>query len=745
MYKIIIVALTSILSNTVDAQKLQSLSLPSAKFSKGDNTEWASPKFNDSQWKNISTTANWESQSYIGYDGFAWYRIHVTIPSALKQKSFLKDSIRIDLGKIDDAAEVFLNGELVAKSGSFPADANGYVSAYYQPIEFHVATNAAFLHWDKDNIISIRVYDGGGNGGMYGPISFINMMDIIDEVSLQTDEEPFVFSEDNKVSKSFSINNHSGEQIDGTLSVKALQQGTGKELYQNKQAVQLAAHSSEKMKVAFASREAVTLFYTFTEDKTKKTIREKNVVPYILTPKESPEPKINGAKVFGVRPGSPFLFRIPATGESPKTFSVKDIPDGLSIDENTGIITGVLKNRGEYKMEFIVKNKLGEAKRSFTIKAGDLLALTPPMGWNSWNCWGLSVSDAKVKSSVDALIDKGLMNHGWTYINIDDGWEAAKRSASGEIISNEKFPDMKAFTKYLHDRGLKSGIYSSPGNQTCGGYLGSLDHEMQDATSYANWGIDYLKYDLCSYEDKLSKNATLEEYQKPYKLMEQALKSQSRDIVYSLCEYGLKDVWKWGAEVNGNLWRTTGDITDSWESLYGIGFRQDVPAPYAKPGRWNDPDMLTIGKVGWGDHLHETHLTPDEQYTHISLWSLLSAPLLLGCDLSGLDDFTLNLITNDEVIAIDQDPLGKAAHKAFENKNYQVWVKDLEDGNKAIGIFNVSDHYSTIKINLATVSGSGKSFDVRDLWRQKDLGVFNSEFTTNVQSHSVTFIKIKMR
>ena len=499
------------------------------------------------------------------------------------------------------------------------------------------------------------------------------------------------------------------------------------------------------MDVSFLSGEAVTLFYTFTEGKTKKAIEKKNVVPYILTPKEAPEPKINGAKVFGVRPGSPFLVRIPATGESPKTFSVKGIPDGLSVDENTGIITGVLKKSGEYKMEFIVKNKFGEAKRGFIIKVGELLALTPPMGWNSWNCWGLSVSDVKVKSSVDALIDKGLMNHGWTYINIDDGWEAAKRSTSGEIIPNEKFPDMKAFTDYLHAKGLKAGIYSSPGNQTCGGYLGSLHHEMQDATSYANWGIDYLKYDLCSYEDELSKNPTLEEYQRPYKLMEQALKSQPRDIVYSLCEYGFKDVWKWGAEVNGNLWRTTGDINDSWESFFGIGFRQDVSAPFAKPGRWNNPDMLTIGKVGWGEQLHETHLTPDEQYTHISLWSLLSAPLLLGCDLSRLDDFTLNLITNDEVIAIDQDPLGKAAHKAFANKDYQVWVKDLEDGGKAIGIFNISDHYSTIKINLAAFAGNGKSFDVRDLWRQKELGIFPKEFSTKVQSHGVTLIKTKMR
>lgn len=223
MRKIIMLAAVALICNTLSAQQLLKLIMPSAKFSKGDHAEWASPKFNDRQWKNISTTANWESQSYNGYDGFAWYRIHVKIPAALKQKSFLKDSLRINLGKIDDAAEVFVNGRLVTKSGSFPADAGGYSTAYYQPVEFHVATDAATINWDKENIIAIRVYDGGGAGGMYGPLPFISMMDIIDAVSMETDEDPFLFSGNNKVSKSFSLSNHSDTQIDGVLSIRAIQ------------------------------------------------------------------------------------------------------------------------------------------------------------------------------------------------------------------------------------------------------------------------------------------------------------------------------------------------------------------------------------------------------------------------------------------------------------------------------------------------------------------------------------------
>jgi hypothetical protein len=389
----------------------------------------------------------------------------------------------------------------------------------------------------------------------------------------------------------------------------------------------------------------------------------------------------------------------------------------------------------------MAKNTLGESRKKFTIKVGDLLALTPPMGWNSWNCWGLSVSDEKLKSSARALIDKGLINHGWTYMNIDDGWEQPQRAADGEILPNEKFPDMKALGNYLHERGLRFGIYSSPGPTTCGGYLGSYQHEAQDAATYAKWGIDYLKYDLCSYSSLISRERTLEENQKPYILMRDALKKQSRDIVYSLCQYGIHEVWKWGAEMNGNLWRTTGDITDTWESLSNIGFSQDKASPYAGPGRWNDPDMLIVGMVGWGENLHPTRLTPHEQYTHISLWSLLSAPLLIGCDLSRLDTFTLNLLTNDEVLAIDQDVLGKQARLVLDKDSVQVWVKELADGNKAVGIFNLSNQYRRIQLNWRDIHMSSPG-RLRDLWRQQDLKASGDTYASFTPAHGVSLVKV---
>ena len=223
--------------------------------------------------------------------------------------------------------------------------------------------------------------------------------------------------------------------------------------------------------------------------------------------------------------------------------------------------------------------------------------------------------------------------------------------------------------------------------------------------------------------------------------MRDALLKQSRDIVYSLCQYGWQDVWKWGPEMNGNLWRTTGDITDTWSSLSRIGFSQASLAEYARPGRWNDPDMLIVGMVGWGENLHPTRLTPDEQYTHISLWSLLSAPLLLGCDLSKLDAFTLNLLTNDEVIAIDQDPLGKQARQIINKDSIQVWVKELEDGTKAIGIFNLNSDFRKADLKWEDIGLRG-AISVRDLWRQKNLGIKKELYSEVVPPHGVSLIKV---
>jgi len=495
---------------------------------------------------------------------------------------------------------------------------------------------------------------------------------------------------------------------------------------------------------------------TYIEYRKEKPVAMKAVQPepYILTPPASDQPRINGASVTGATPGRPFLYRIAATGKKPLTFKAENLPVGLHLDPATGIIKGISPVKGDYVVTVHVGNDIGEAQRDLHIVTGKGLALTPPMGWNSWNCWGLSVDDSKVRAAADAFLNSGLADHGWTYINIDDGWEAPERNSKGEIVTNEKFPDMKVLCDYVHQQGLKIGIYSSPGPMTCGGFLGSYQHEEQDATSWANWGIDYIKYDWCSYGD-IALNDSLPELQKPYLLMREKLDKVNRDIVFSLCQYGMGNVWEWGKDVGGNLWRTTGDITDTWQSMSGIGFKQDICSPYAGPGHWNDPDMLVVGQVGWGPSLHPTKLTPDEQYTHISLWCLLSAPLLIGCDLSHIDPFTMSLLTNDEVLAVNQDPMGSQAKKVKEGEGYQIWAKPMADGSLAVGIFytgsdspvevfnwgNGNQKKScTISWSELGISGNHK---VRDLWRQKDLGEFQAEFSVEVPFHGVSLLQVR--
>jgi alpha-galactosidase len=459
----------------------------------------------------------------------------------------------------------------------------------------------------------------------------------------------------------------------------------------------------------------------------------------VLTPKSSAKPRINGAKVLGARPGSPVLFKIPVTGQRPMSYAVSKLPTGLTLDEQNGIVTGSIGQPGTYLLKVRAKNEFGKAERSLKIVCGDSIALTPPLGWNSWNCFGCDVTEANVRSAADAMVASGLIEHGWTYINIDDCWEAG-RDGQGRILSNEKFPDMKALTDYVHSKGLKIGLYSSPGPKTCAGHEGSYKHEELDARQYADWGFDYLKYDWCSYGG-IVPNPDHAGLLKPYQVMRAALNDVPRDIVFSLCQYGMGNVWEWGAEVGGNCWRTTGDITDTWSSMSRIGFGQAGHEKYAGPGHWNDPDMLVVGYVGWSAKVRPSRLTPNEQYTHISLWCLLCSPLLIGCDMTRLDDFTLNLLTNDEVLEVNQDPLGRQAGRVARNGQTEVWAKDLEDGSKAVGLFNLSEEPVKVSANWADLGLTGKH-RVRDLWRQQDLGKVSGQFQTTVPRHGVVLIKI---
>ncbi len=462
-------------------------------------------------------------------------------------------------------------------------------------------------------------------------------------------------------------------------------------------------------------------------------------VPVVLTPSPSPKPRINGAQVFGVRPGSPFLFTVAATGDRPMTFSASGLPKGLQLDPESGRITGALNERGIHVVTLHAKNALGTAERQLRIVCGDTIALTPPMGWNSWNCFACDVSDAKVRAAAQAMVASGLIQHGWTYINIDDCWEAG-RDAEGRILSNAKFPDMKALADYVHSLGLRIGLYSSPGPKTCAGYTASYQHELQDAQRYAEWGFDYLKYDWCSYGE-IAPHPDLPALKKPYEVMRAALNQVPRDIVFSLCQYGMGDVWKWGTQVGGNCWRTTGDITDTWSSMSGIGFAQDGHEKFASPGHWNDPDMLVVGYVGWSANVRPTHLRPNEQYTHITLWCLLSSPLLIGCDMTRLDEFTRGLLTNDEVLAVNQDPLGRPAGRVAREGQLEIWARDLADGTKAVGLFNRGETETLVTAKWSDLGLHGKQ-PVRDLWRQQDLGQFADAFATPVPRHGVVLVKI---
>lgn len=722
--------LVALLSFThLRSQVTTRIELSNALFKTGDNMEWSKPEMDDHDWKPIKPQYNWDKQGFADYDGFGWYRFHFELSSLIKLNSFWPDSVRLFLAKIDDADEVYLNGKRISKTGRFPEDPGGYSTQWDRWRDLRIATNDPVLLWDKDNVLAIRVYDGGGIGGIFGGIPGISMLQLKDMASLEYKN------------KALHFRHQLPEKITGMLTIRITDPATQTEVKKNSQSITVEPNNDYTLPLITDPKTRLEITASFMENKSGQLIYLLTVPPYLLTPAPSAAPRINTATVFGVRPGSPFLFKIAATGEKPLQYNALGLPKGLKLDPVTGIITGSLPMAGEYTVQLVVKNKKGRARQDFTIKCGDGLALTPPMGWNSWNCWGLSVSTEKVKASAQALIDKGLIDHGWSYMNIDDGWEAPQRNEKGEIVTNSKFPDMKGLGDWLHSKGLKFGIYSSPGPLTCGGYLGSYQHEKQDADMYNQWGIDYLKYDWCSYgQIHGGKDTSTASYIKPYTTMQSALRAQPRDIVYSLCQYGMKDVWKWGHEVDGNCWRTTGDIEDTWESMYAIAFNQTVMQPYAKPGRWNDPDMLIVGNVGWGENLHPTRLNADEQYTHISLWSLLASPLLIGCDIASMDDFTLNLLSNDEVNAINQDAAGKQAIRVIKRDNYQVWVKELQDGSKAIGLFNVGEKYENLRVDWTELGLEGQ-YAIRDCWRQKDLGS-GSSYASRIPPHGVSLIKI---
>ena len=366
------------------------------------------------------------------------------------------------------------------------------------------------------------------------------------------------------------------------------------------------------------------------------------------------------------------------------------------------------------------------------------LAQTPPMGWNSWNHFAQRVTDADVRAAADAMVANGMRDAGYTYVNIDDSWEGT-RDADGVLHSNNKFPDMKALADYVHSKGLKLGIYSSPGARTCAKYEGSLGHEAQDAKTYAEWGIDFLKYDLCSYGDVLRKEghgnvaAAFPLQKQAYRKMHDALAATGRPIVYSLCQYGMNSVWEWGPEVGGNVWRTTGDIKDTYERMSLIGFSQAGLARYAGPGHWNDPDMLEVGNGG---------MNGDEYRTHMSLWAMLAAPLLAGNDLSKMTAETLAILENRDAIAIDQDPLGIQGDRLSAVGPLEIWSKPLSDGSKAVALFNRGELETPMTLAMRDVSLE-TAVKLHDVWADTDITVLNGAYTAVVPKHGVVFLRIR--
>ena len=468
----------------------------------------------------------------------------------------------------------------------------------------------------------------------------------------------------------------------------------------------------------------------------------------ILTPPASPAPRINSPARYGARPGRPILFKLPVAGRDPISLDCSPLPPSLAFDRTTGVLTGKIDEAGEYSIVFTATNAYGEAAKSVTFVIGDKLCLTPPMGYNSWNAFAGGVSEEKMRIAADKMIELGLDRHGYVYCNIDDFWQknphaaeddpalgGPERHEDGTVWPNSRFPDMKGLADYIHSKGLKAGLYSSPGPYTCGGCTGSWLHELQDATTYARWGYDYLKYDWCSYT-QVATGAEREYHTRPYFLMGRFLAMQPRDIVFSICQYGECDVATWGEAAGGQCWRVSYDVKDRWEHVIERGPRAGEKNWFhSKPGCWNDADMLVLGRTVWSNG----RLTQNECYTHMSLWCMMASPLMIGCDLSLMDEFTLSLLTNDEVLAIDQDELGAAAAPVLRGDGWEIWARPLADGSSAFALVNTANDEKVITFSFSELGMRGK-WRVRDLWRQRDEGEFEGAYGFSVPAHATHLV-----
>lgn len=517
----------------------------------------------------------------------------------------------------------------------------------------------------------------------------------------------------------------------------------------------------------------------------------------ILTPKTGAKPRLNGATIFGVRPGMPFLYQIHASGRKPLKYSIKNLPAGISVNPNTGLMTGTAPmTEGETSITLSVENSLGKAEKNFQIVVGNTISLTPPMGWNSWYAQSEAVSDESIRKVADAMDHFGLTEHGWTFVNIDDCWSGERNPVTKAIQGNSKFPDMKSLADHVHSKGLKIGTYSTAWMSTFAGYIGGTGPDKsgsssrfyipekdrlniaqffgrcpnglkiglwkvgpswfidRDARQFAEWGIDMVKYDWVEQSLVLDNKGLYEVDKSKPRMKTEAvtkrlfndLRSVNRDIIISLSP---KHTTEEDLFVTPycNQWRLTHDIKATWECVKAP-FEETLVKRLAltKPGCYGDLDMLQVGMLGHPNRANATFnpspLTAAEQYFQVSLWCLLHQPLLLSCDITQLDPFTLNLITNDEVLAVDQDSLGKAGTRVKNEKDsYEVWKKPMEDGSMAIGLFNLSNQKQIISVTPEELGLRG-SQKLRDLWRQKEIGVMGKRFSAKVDPHGVVLLKV---
>ena len=504
----------------------------------------------------------------------------------------------------------------------------------------------------------------------------------------------------------------------------------------------------------------------------------------ILTPLPGKAPRINGPRVYGVRPGKKFIYRIPCQGERPMMFGVKGLPDGLVLDTENGIFTGVVpEGRGDYAMTFNASNSHGSDSRSFTLTVGEKLALTPPTGWNHWGGHLTNVSAEIIMDAADLFNEKGLADVGFQYISIDDCWMRMSKTAyeeimdsekgewyrsrhkemdyeavvgntrdhDGNILSNSNFPDMKALADYIHSYGLKAGIYSGPGELTCQHMEASVGHELQDAEQYSRWGYDLLKYDQCSAGTILRERR---EYSPEYhqrelwKPMALFARVQDRDILFNLCQYGLQEPWTWAPELGIQSWRIGGDLNNHVDTYFkqALWIATDL-REYSKPGQWNDPDFIYIDQLG--NHMDQfapskpSVLSSNQRYQYVTLWSVICAPFFFSCDIHKIDDFTLGLLTNADVLNINQDELGHVAEVIRDKDNETVMVKNLADGSKVLALFNRSDvEELVIHVDWREI-GEVETMEVYDLWRQQPAGNRKEGISVRLSPDGVAMLRIE--